>query len=377
MHITVGTQGISYVEARVLLTAIPAGVIYARSYDALNVVAFLQRRLFRAPAATSLTNCLHCDLGLNKVDLLHFVNTISCSDTPWLVSFEHFLPRWNPRSASGMRLLARPSCRKLLALSRYAYEAQLSLLDVGSTLRDTIAGKMSVTPPPQDPLIASYEEKRLSSDALTCTFVGRDFFRKGGKEVLEAFLQLRSEGEPIRLHVISSVEWGDYISGSTAEDARAAIDLMRSAGPSLIHETDVPNATVLRSLVDSHIALMPTYDDTFGFFVLEAQAAATPVITTNICAMPEINSGATGWLIELDRDELGQAQLHTPHERRKVSQTIVEGVYAALKDAVRNSSTVRTRGVRALEHIRQNHAPAAYAATLKAIYDQALTSSVT
>lgn len=374
MQITVGTQGIGYVEARTLLTTIPPGVTYARSYDAFDVLTFLQRRLMQPPAATSLINCLHCDLGVNRVDLLHFVNTISCSGTPWIVSFEHYIPRWDPRSPKGMRLLARPSCRRLLPLSHYAREAQLSLLENGSALKDTIAAKMMVTHPPQHPLIASYDEKNLPGDALTCTFVGRDFFRKGGREVLEAFFQLHTEGEPVRLHVISSLGWGDYVSGSTADDARTAEERMRAAGGWLIHDRELPNGKVLRTMIDSHLALLPTYDDTYGFSVLEAQAAGTPVITTGICAMPEINSEETGWLIPLAHDTYRQALLRTPEERRAASQAITEGVYAAVRSALRDPATVRERGLRALARIRKEHAPDAYALTLRAVYDQALRS---
>lgn len=372
MHITVGTQGIGYVEARLLLTAAPPGVTYARSYDVFNIVAFLQRRLGSPPRATSLSNCLHCDLGFNRVALQHFVNTISCSDTPWLVSFEHYLPRWNPRSVRGMQLLARPACRRLLALSTFARDAQLSVLEPGSALRDTIAAKMVITHPPQRPLIASWEEKTLAPDTLTCTFVGRDFFRKGGREVLDAFLQLRSEGEPVRLHVISTVEWGDYVSDSTAEDARKAVEQMHSAGDWLIHDHNLPNEMVLRSLINSHIALLPTYDDTYGFAVLEAQAAGTPVITTDVCVMPEINADTTGWLIPVKQDGYGQALVRTTDDRKTLSRAIVEGVYAAVKGALRDRSIIRSRGEAALARINTEHAPEAYATTLRAIYDQAL-----
>ena len=375
MHITVGTQGIGYVEERVLLTAIPTGVTYVRSYDAVNVIAYLQRRLASPPTATSLTNCLHCDLGLNRVDLLHLVNTISCSDTPWIVSFEHHVPRWNPRSARGMQMLTRPACRRLLALSHFAWKAQLSLLEPGSALRDALTAKLVVTHPPQRPLISSYEEKQLSEEAVTCTFVGRDFWRKGGREVVEAFQQLRSEGEPVRLHVISSLEWGDYISGSTLEDARMMEKQMRSAGDWLIHDHELPNESVLRALTNSHIALLPTYDDTYGFSVLEAQASGTPIITTDICVMPEVNSNETGWLISLVHDAFGQALLRTPDDRRAASRAIVEGVYNALKSSLRDPSLIRSRGQRALESIRTRHAPDAYAEQLREIYAQALHPS--
>jgi glycosyltransferase involved in cell wall biosynthesis len=375
MHITVGTQGIGYVESRILFTALPPDVTFMRAYDVVSALAFVQRRLLSPPTATSLLNCLHWDLGLNRVDLHHLVNTIGCSRSPWVVSFEHYLPRWNPRSVKGMQLLARPACRRLLALSQFARAAQLSLLDPGSALRDAIEAKMEVIHPPQRLLISSLEEKKCPEDALTCTFVGRDFFRKGGKEVLEAFHQLRSEGEPVRLHIISSLGWGDYVSGSTAEDARVAEEQIRPSGDWIIHDRELPNDQVLQALINSHIALLPTYDDTYGFSALEAQAAGTPIISTNVCAMPEINSDETGWVIPLTMNGDGQAHLRTPEDRRAASRLIVEGVYAAVKASLREPALVRARGQQALERIRTRHAPEKYAARLRGIYDQALHTS--
>jgi glycosyltransferase involved in cell wall biosynthesis len=372
MHITVGTQGIGYVEARLLHTALPPDVTFTRTYDAVGALAFVQRRLLSPPSATSLTNCLHWDMGINRVDLHHFVNIISCGRSPWVVSFEHYLPRWDPRSVRGMRLLAGPACRRLLALSNFARTAQLSLVDPDSALRDAITPKIEVIHPPQRLLISSLEEKKCPEDALQCTFVGRDFFRKGGKEILEAFHQLRSEGERVRMHIISSIGWGDYVSGSTADDARIAEEQMRAQTDWIIHDRELPNEQVLQALVNSHIALLPTYDDTYGFSALEAQAAGTPVVSTNVCAMSEINSAETGWVIPLGLNEHGQAHLRTPEERRAVSRTIVEGIYAAVKSSLREPGLVRTRAEQALERIRTRHALEHYAARLRSVYEQAL-----
>lgn len=372
MKIAVGIQGAGYVEARTFFMAHPPDVTYLRSYDTLDILSFVQRRLHRAPSATSFLNCLHCDLGVNRVDLLHFVNTISCSNTPWISTFEHYMPRWNPRSSFGMGLLTRSACRKLIAMSGYARDAQLSLLEKGSATGDAIAERLCVLHPPQQPLVSSYDEKVIPGDMFSCTFVGRDFFRKGGKEIIAAFAQLRSEGEEIQLRVISSLGWGDYVTGSTDADARAALTFLSQGSPYVIHERELPNEEVLATLRGSHLSLLPTYDDTYGFSVLESQASGTPVITTNVCALTEINSDAAGWVIRLPLDEHGQALLATEDDRKRASALITEGIYVALKAALHDPAATRVRGRNALERIRAEHAPGGYAAALHDIYTEAL-----
>ena len=50
------------------------------------------------------------------------------------------------------------------------------------------------------------------------------------------------------------------------------------------------NSEVMNILKNTHVGLLPTYADTYGYSVLEAQSFGCPVITTNIRAMPEINN---------------------------------------------------------------------------------------
>ena len=372
MRITVGTQGIGYVEARTIHNASPPDVVFVRTYDLLNIANFLQRRLFQSSSATTFANCLHCDLGFNGVDLLHLVNTISCSRTPWVVTYEHYLPRWNPRSAFGMKFLARPACKKIIAMSQFARDAQLSLLEAGSALADEIRQRLCILHPPQDPLIDSYDQKRLSNDEVTCTFVGRDFFRKGGKEILEAVARLVAEHVPVKLNIVTDLGWGDYASRATKEEAEAALSLIRSLAPHVQLHQDIPNEVVLDLFRQSHIALLPTYDDTYGFVALEAQAAGTPVLSTNVCTLPEINGAETGWLIPLPKDPYGQALLNTAEERREVSERIREGVYKILKVTIGNVADIRTKGMQALQRIREEHSPVLYTQRLLAIYREAL-----
>jgi glycosyltransferase involved in cell wall biosynthesis len=366
--ITVGHHGTGYVEDRSLPTVPNPDIRFVRTYDAYNVPNFLQRRLFGNSQAISFFNCIHQDFGLNRVDVFHFVNTISAASTPWICTFEHYLPRWNPSSQYGMKLLARPSCKHLLAMSGFARNSQLELLKEHPALADRILPKITVLHPPQALLVGSYDEKPVWSRPITCTFVGRDFFRKGGLETLGAVASLIQEGHDITLHVVSGLEFGDYATKSTENDLAEARRLLDTMGHHAHMHEEMPNSEVLALLRASHVGLLPTYDDTYGFSVLESQAAGTPVITTNVDALPEINNDEVGWVIPLLKDRYGQAVRKSTENRETISTAIREGVYAALKEALGQPGIIREKGIRALDRVARFHDPGAHAQRLFLLY---------
>ena len=366
--ITVGHHGTGYVEDRSLPTVADPGFRFVRTYDLFNVPNYLQRRLFGSSQATSLFNCIHQDFGLNRVDLFHFVNILSATSTPWICTFEHYLPRWNPSSRRGMRLLARSSCKHLIAMSDFARDSQLELLKEHPALRERVLPKITVLHPPQALLVRSYDEKPVQDTPVICTFVGRDFFRKGGLETLHAVARLIQEGGDITLHVVSGLEYGDYATKSTENDLEEARALLGLMGRHVHLHGEMPNHEVLSLLRASHIGLLPTYDDTYGFSVLESQAAGTPVITTNVDALPEINNDEVGWVIPLSKDRYGQAVRGTMEDRKVISAAIGEGVYAALRDALGRPGIIREKGIRALDRVSRFHDPGAHARRLFQLY---------
>lgn len=138
------------------------------------------------------------------------------------------------------------------------------------------------------------------------------------------------------------------------------------------HLSAIPHGQVLHLLRNSDLALLPTYDDTFGYFVLEAQAAACPVITTRCCAMPEINNEECGWLIDVPVDNLGTAIHRTAEERATLSEVIEDGLYAILKGICKDPSVIRQKGQAALRRIRASHDPELIGAAMEAIYRESL-----
>ena len=123
-----------------------------------------------------------------------------------------------------------------------------------------------------------------SYDAPRILFVGRDFSRKGGKDLLEAFRQVRMELKDAELTIIgphlvsppAGVRCVGFLSKTSQEDLERLLD-------------EYQRATLF---------VMPSLYEPFGIAFAEAMAHKLPCIGTNICAMPEIiDNGQTGYLV--------------------------------------------------------------------------------
>ncbi len=369
----VGYYSDGYVAGRLLID-LPFGdeIRLERKRDLFNALTFAQRRLYRPARATELINCLHHDLGIADVHLNHLMNCISLSSIPWVVSYEHYLPRWDWHSAWGWKYLAGPACRKILAISQWALRFQEHLLDQHPELREAIRPKLCVVTPSQKVLVPRYDNKVLDADRITFTMVGSDFFRKGGMEILEAFTQLVGEKLPVHLHIVSTLTYGDYASKTTVADLNRAQALIARLGDSVSYHKYLDNQRVLELFTRSHVGLLPTYDDTYGFSVLEAQGAGCPVISTDGAALPEFNNDEIGWLISVPKNELNGTVYETPADRQRLSACIRDGLLRIIRRICADPSLVRAKGERALERIRLDCSPADRVRQLKTIYHESL-----
>jgi glycosyltransferase involved in cell wall biosynthesis len=332
---------------------------------------------YKLKGSNPLLNNSHWELLNVKDGIWHLYNGISFSRAPWVVTFETKLPRWgihnNKMLRRGVKMLARPSCRKLIAHSNCGKKIQTRyLLENYPSLAKAIIPKITMVHPSQQQLVQSYEEKNLPDDRLIFTLIGADFFRKGGREVLLVFDELLKQGAPVELQIISRMKYGDYASRATERDLHKARSIIKDHPHRIHHFNSLPNSQVLEVLKKSHIGLLPTYGDTFGYSVLEAQGCGCPVITTNIRAMPEINNNRWVWVIEVPKDRWGNGWLYTPAEREEFSYVIRENLYKIIDDIIANPLQIAEKGNRSLKHIAENHNPEDAVRQLEHIYDEAL-----
>ncbi len=369
--VRVGVDADGYRERR-NITGLPfRSVEHVRVHGALAPLAWLHYVVRRRPAFG--LQHRYVELLRPRVDLLHFFFSISYGKTPWFVTTSSWIPRSGKLDRSGLERLAAPACRGLIAMSRHAWDVQRSVLRHNADLLPAIEAKATVLHPAQEPLVGAWEEKPAPTDGLVdCVFVGKQFFLKGGDTLLRVAGRLIDRGAPLRLHVVSSLEHRDFTTGATEADVAAARAEMARRDGRIVFHGRLPNADVLALLRRARVALLPTIADTYGYVVLEAQAAGCAVISTDVQALAEINSDACGWLVRVPRNELGRALRRDAPERAAFAAALESGLEAALDDALARPDEVRRRGTAALARIRAEHDPHAAAARLETLYAEAL-----
>ena len=392
----VGYYHENYASQRTIIGKIQH-LVYEKVYDVNKAVAFLaiksnkvlRRPFFDAEERLGRFN----DFNLNRIDILHFFNTISFGRTPWITTFETIVPRFKSALAChhgqtpsfaplrhdeqilrALDALSRDACKKLIALSVCNLAMQQEFLLVFPEYRSAIAPKLTQLHPPQAVLVDSFDSKRLDPDGpLRFVFIGSLFFRKGGMEMLEVFGDLRKKGyDHFKLIVVSALRAEPHLTKKDENDVNRVKTFIQANSDWIEYYQRLPNHQVLAVMRKSHIGLLPTYADTYGYAVLEFQAAGCPVISTNVRALPEINNRETGWLIDVPKNHLGEATYTTPEDRLRIRASIKQGLENAVLEIFENREVIAQKANAALAKIRRQHSLEAYTKRLAEIYHQAL-----
>ena len=350
------------------------------------------RRLGRNLFPTFDLNNQFDDFEFNKVDILHFSNGVSYGRTPWVSHYETLLPRFSsllqsyqqtsktglnmtPLITRGFDALLSPSCKRIIAWSQSAADIQHELLSqLPFEERALILEKMTILHPPQKVLTEQITERAYDiPNPIRFIFVGAGFFRKGGREILNAFEKLiKTEKAPIKFVIVSSLHLDAYATKETPADIEWAKQFISENQDWIEYHESLPNEQVMELMKTCDVGLLPTYADSYGLSVLEAQACGLPVISTDVRALPEINNTEIGWLIRVPKTDLKEALYSTPEERERLSQHIQAGLEVIISSIVADPTVIYVKGMKALKRIREMHDPDTYAQRLREIYHEAL-----
>lgn len=393
----VGYCSSNYLNKRNIIDKIP-DARYVKVFDMFQVASyfplFINRKVLNRPFLNS--NDLSYrfeDFGLNNVDMIHFFNTIGFCKIPWITTFETIVPRFNitlschhgsdfgysslsqdQRILKALAALSGASCKKLIAMSECNQNIQKYFLSYFPEYQADIERKLTVIHPPQQKIVASYESKQLPLEGeINFLFVGSAFFRKGGAEILEVFQNLRKKnGYNIRLAIVSSLEINNYATKEKYKDVRAAKAIINSNPDWISYFGYLPNHEVIGLMKGAHVGLLPTYADSYGFSVLEFQAAGCPVVSTDVRALPEINNNKVGWVINIPKNRLGEALYTTKESRAEISEAIKTGLSQAIEEIIENRQIIPRKADAALSQIGDCHSPEAFSRKLGEIYNSAL-----
>jgi glycosyltransferase involved in cell wall biosynthesis len=324
-----------------------------------------------------------------KFDIFHFFNTINYSyKNEWVISVESGVPwtidvihcvenaqvdfnsiREKADVINALQYLAAPNCKALLSISDSSRNIQLEILKNFPLYEEAIKKKLITLHPPQSLIVNSIEEKEadLSAVQLKFIFVGRDFFRKGGREMLKVFSQLKNNFD-FKLTVISDIRIDEPKYLLDEDEIEKTKSFFEANSSWVEYHTFLPNNQVLQLIKEAHVALLPTWMDTYGYSILECQACGCPVISTSLRSLTEINDDKVGWLIEVPVNKLNNP-IHNTKEEIHLFKDILEiGLYNSIYHVLTHPDEIKSKAKNCIEKIRKKHDPKTYNEQLFKIY---------
>jgi glycosyltransferase involved in cell wall biosynthesis len=122
-------------------------------------------------------------------------------------------------------------------------------------------------------------------------FVGGDYVRKGGPELVQAVASMQGE---VELDVVTS---------------SSGVEVPRGA-PIRVHNDVSPNSDRLQELLTrADVFALPTWGDCLGMAIAEAMACGLPIVATKVGGVPElVREGETGLFVSIGSPrDIGQA----------------------------------------------------------------------
>ena len=292
------------------------------------------------------------------------MNTVRIDGGYFVVFFETTLPRISKHrfllNTLEKRALLRKSCLGMVAISNCAKHLQVA--SSGPNPR------MKVLHPPQEITLKGDNGRWNHREPVRFCFLGRDFARKGGIEMLRAFDALVKLNW--HLTIISSLSLQDYATQYTRSEQAVlkaeVVDILeRRKGQIKVHDS-LPNNEVLEVMLKSHVGLLPTWHDTYGYSVLEFQASGCPVISTDVRALPEINNNDCGWVVPVCKKHGAQiSPLKTSSARQRFSEDLTKDFKEVVSGILNGSlDDVRSKSQAAIQRIKSDHDPLAHKAAL-------------
>lgn len=331
-------------------------------------------------------------LTTKEVDGVHFFNSITNQDISWVSTFETFIPRskatdkYKRKDLSSitkkdekniekyLKMISSNNCKKIIALSKINYEMEKYLLDFFPAYKDKILEKMIQINPPQKKLVEkNIVEQKTIGKRINFLFVGKDFIRKGGKEIVDVFWKIKEETDfEFELQLVSLGKEKNYAFGKY-QDSETEISIVKNKIDECsfitLHEK-LENKDLLKLMKQSDVGLLPTWADTYGYSVLEFQASGCPVITTDVRALPEINNNEIGWIINLDTDDFGEVIIDSKVKKIEQRKSLQEQLERIILDILNNPDQIKNKAIDAYDAVSSNHSLEKYMDKLNEIYEE-------
>ena len=385
-YLSPGYLDTNYAEQRLVIGRIEGAAYEAIPKETANITFIDTECTINLERCRQLSEACYCpERYVPEVGLIHTFNMVCRTDRPWCVSFETSVPRISPETESEeayylqlVEYMKQPNCRALYALSRNAYEIQKNILSAHIPPDDVklLMGKTKILHPPQRELVTEEEFERKhgrryeriqengkcrgEGKKIRFIFVGGAFFLKGGREIIEVLSEFEGKYD-FALTLVSSLQYDDYLTRTSYEEMVKYRNIIQKKDW-IDYYKSLPNEAVLEKCREASVGLLPSIADTYGYVVLEMQAAGCPVITTNVRAFPETNNEDCGWVCHLPVNEFGFC---TERDTKAWSGVLRQELKRCFKDIFEHPEKIRKKGRLALERIRAMHDPYEYQRELR------------
>jgi glycosyltransferase involved in cell wall biosynthesis len=313
-------------------------------------------------------------------DVVHSMQALLFTQAPWVVDIEHATPfvgtafvRARLPLTKGVvrRLLSRDNCHAILPWCETAAEGFLK--GMGHTERIAARTRL-IWPAVPLPAAAARRDGRPVRRML---FVARppayNFALKGGRELLAAFLQLKSRYPDLTLTIVSA----------------GKADFAPAAAPGVEWYDAVDRDRLMTLYRDADVYVMPTFSDTFGMVFLEAMSHGLPVVALDRPYTRDIvGDGVTGLLAPpaatslswCTRDGLFTMSSEAFIERivsARPDQAVIGGVVSRLATLIDDPKLARRLGEAGRQEVATGRFSLARRnAALREVYDAAAEQAI-
>ncbi len=249
---------------------------------------YMARRLIVRKLRTTNYSALHLHtqaLALASLDLMQTIPTVVSLDMT---------------AAQAARVSTVPNFRWTyrpnLYLEKRVYETAAAIATFSQAARQSVIEDYDIHPDKVHVMYPGVDLTQITPVAKSShaapyriLFVGGDFERKGGHDLLQVFLDQFADRAELHLVTTADVQCNHpnvYIH----------------------HHIRAYTPEWLTLYQQADVFVLPTYAEPFGWVFIEAMAASLPIIATRLTAIPEmVTSGETGFLIAPgDRAALAQ-----------------------------------------------------------------------
>lgn len=320
-----------------------------------------------------------------NVDGYHVFNTILLTERPWCCTFETLIPRgrqllnvhhhnsFDVKKSWYMnfllKALSKDNCKKLFALSDCNLKLQYQLYSLFPNLEKTLKNKTCKTIVPQQ-LLSEHGKDKLN-EKIKFIFIGIDFVRKGGREIISAFHKLRKKRQDFELIMITNIQNTNNYAFKDFQDTKVEIgnslSIIENSKDWLNIYPQMPFNEVKELMLSCDVGLLPTWADSYGYSVLEMQSAGVPVISTNIRAIPETNQN--GWIINLPLNYSGELGLRNREHKEDIRKLIIKGLYDIFDNILDDKNSIIEHSVSSHAYIKKYHSPIDYTKQITEIYN--------